>query len=321
MTVRSPAATACDPAHGGEVVDEPDLPDPGRHEKAHLALDPVGWNQVDRVDHDGVVGDDALSPAEHFLHRRHHDVRVTLAGADELAPGNERPPQRHRRRSLGRLEATVAAGHGEAVCFSDGRAADDLGGEVEVIDEVLHDHELLVVLLAEEGGARVGEREELCHNGRHAGEVTGSRSALEDIGERAWQDGGARTTRREHLVLGRSKDDPDTRSLAAPEVLVEIARVGAEIAGVTELERVHEDRDGDKAASLPGGVDEGKVATVKRPHRRHEADRLAAGPGLLQGSAEISLCVYDSHVPAATAFSSRASRSAASRSASDTPAS
>ena len=79
-------------------------------------------------------------------------------------------------------------------------------------------------------------------------------------------------------------------------------------------------RDGDKAASLPGGVDEGKVATVKTtivgtrpidlPPARASSRALRKAP-----------FVFTSLVPAATAFSSRASRSAASRSASDTPAS
>jgi len=62
-------------------------------EKANLATDRLERGQVERVRHGGVVGDDSLLLAEHLLHRRGHDLRITPPPATASRPATS---DRHR---------------------------------------------------------------------------------------------------------------------------------------------------------------------------------------------------------------------------------
>ncbi len=70
------------------------------------------------------------------------------------------------------LQELVAAGHRETVWLTHRGRSDYLGVDGEIRDHPFNERELLVVLLAEDGGAGVGGREQCPHHGEHPGEVT-----------------------------------------------------------------------------------------------------------------------------------------------------
>ena len=139
-------------------------------------------------------------------------------------------------------------------------------------------HELLVVLLAEERDVRADDVEQLRDDGQHPGEV--ARAAPRPPARRpsgpgstvaSWRPRGymSSTPGREHQL--------DALVAADLQVRLQRARVAGEVLGRAELQGVDEDRHRDDpgarhAARVP---DQLAVALVQRTHRRDERDAPA----------------------------------------------
>ena len=126
-----------------------------------------------------------------------------------------------------------------------GRVADDLDAEVEITGQAAHDRQLLEVLLAEHRHIRACGGEQLGDHRGDAVEVTGPRRPLPS----------APTARRRVTVVenpsaihrrrGRHIDHVDAGIVAGAQVVVERAGVVLEVAALTELQWIDEDRDDD----------------------------------------------------------------------------
>ena len=144
-------------------------------------------------------------------------------------------------------------------------------GDVEVADELLHDSDLLRVLLAEPRDLRADEVEQLQADGRDAAEVAGPVRALEPV-RRARRLDPRREPVRVHLGGGRREDDVDAVLGGERGVAVEVARVRAEVGALGELRRVDEDARDQHVALGSRRLEQRRVAVVQRAHRRDEAD-------------------------------------------------
>ncbi len=104
-----------------------------------------------------------------------------------------------------------------------------------------------------------------------AAKVTGSARALEALCRAAGLDPGGEPGR-VHLVGRRREDDIDAELGRERGVPVEVARVGAQIRGLGELRRVHEDARDEHITVGTGRCEERGVPGVQGAHRRDETD-------------------------------------------------
>ena len=206
----------------------------GRHVGGQLAQVGVGDHQVVEVDLRGACAARRGQPPS---------ARSSAVRRVGLRPG-EGAVQDGRLEPLLVVEVAVAAGQREAVGLPLGLGAHDLDRQAEVGDHLPDQHELLVVLLAEDRDVGPDQAEQLGHHGEHAAEVAGPDLALEHVRERSGLDGHRRLLgpARVDLLDGRGEDDVDALLLADLEVEVEGARVAVEVLAGAELERVDEHR-------------------------------------------------------------------------------
>ena len=164
----------------------------------------------------GVVGAEVVAAPQLEVLGIH--ARVRRAGGVAAA----RRRARRRRRARGRRaapansvvalaalagrEVAVARREREAVGGAHGRHAGDLDAERQVARHAAHDHELLVVLLAEERALRPHEAEEARDHGGDAAEVAGACTALELAGQRAGIDRRGEALRVDRLDARREHD-------------------------------------------------------------------------------------------------------------------
>ena len=74
-----------------------------------------------------------------------------------------------------------------------------------------------------------------------------------------------------------------------------VPRIAAQVGGVVELCRVHEQRDDDEAGRFPRASHEREMAVVKRAHRRHEADARSRIPGGAHRFTQLRDAAHDLH--------------------------
>ncbi len=77
------------------------------------------------------------------------------------------------------VEVAVARRHGQPVGFPHDRHADDLRVDVEVGDHLPDQHQLLVILLAEERAIGPHDLQQLEHDGQHTREMRWAGAAFE----------------------------------------------------------------------------------------------------------------------------------------------
>ena len=126
-----------------------------------------------------------------------------------LLGGAQRAAQREGGTALLVVEVAVAAREGQAVGLADGLSPEHVDPEAQVRAHPPDQRQLLVVLLAEHRHVGPDQPEQLGHDRQHAGEVAGSRRALEDRGQRAGVDGDLRRTSRVDLVDRRREEHVD----------------------------------------------------------------------------------------------------------------
>ena len=145
------------------------------------------------------------------------------------------------------------------------RMVEDLDANihVEVGHQLADDQRLLRVLLAEVGDVRTHHVEQLRHHRRDAVEVRGAPLGgleclrewsrdLDGCGKAGWVD----------LVEAGGEQDRGAGRARQLSVARFVARIGAQIGGVVELDRVDEDRDDDLAAVLRRALDQAEVAVM-----------------------------------------------------------
>ena len=123
----------------------------------------------------------------------------------------------------------------------------DAHGKAKISGHLANQKELLPVFLPENGKIRVEEMEELEDNGQDPFEVARSRGSAVKRSDGAGIDR-YRGIRRDNLFGAWQKEQIGSSFLEEGDVLFRGAGITCEIFGRTELERVHEDRDGNKSS-------------------------------------------------------------------------
>ena len=104
-------------------------------------------------------------------------------GTQCFSHGFQGSGQLHGLRALGRAQVAIARRQGQAVVAALGFAAHDVDRHGKLLDHVADDHELLVILFAKQGGARLRARQQLEHHGAHANEEAGAKVAFQNVGQ------------------------------------------------------------------------------------------------------------------------------------------
>ena len=195
------------------------------------------------------------------------------------SPGVECSPQpcddAERSGALVGREIAIARGEGEPVEFPHDRAADHLDWDVEVTGEARENLPLLVVLAPEDSHRPASEVEELGHDRGDAIEMGLSKFALERLSHLRYAYLSLEALR-VHRIGFRREHEIDPTSAAPVEVALEGSRVAIEVFAFGELQGVHEHGHRDELRPSLGLVDQREVAFMKRAHRRHQADDVAA---------------------------------------------
>ena len=196
------------------------------------------------------------------------------------------------------------------------RADSHVDGQAQVRDHPLHQHELLIVLLAEARGrpasrcSAAGKRP----SRRRRNGPAGSRRQSSRLSARQ-----LRCARRARGRTGRSRPRSGTNSRstvpAEPRRALssaQRARVRGEVLARPELRRIDEDAHDDAVAPPARERREAHVARVQIAHRRHERDALARRAPAAHGGANVGRrCRHASRV--LVAHRRRAARSSSSR--------
>ena len=177
---------------------------------------------------------------------------------------------------------------------------DDVHAEIEIRCHAPHESKLLIILLAEHGDVRPGRGEQLRDHGGHPVEVTRTRTSLHRFAQPIDVHGGGEP-RRIHRRCRGGVHRVDAGGLARSEVVVERARVVVEVAVLTELQGIDEDRHQHSIGVLPGSIDQGEVSAVQRPHGGYESNRLTGETHGVRPGAHTGRCVdHDGHSTNAT---------------------
>ena len=138
----------------------------------------AGGCERDGIDHNCIIQPGPRFGRNHVGHSRLH-LPALPRTRDQGGTPRFKGPEKHRCRApVLRRETQVTARAGEAVGLAHGRAAHDLGVEIQVRHQAAHDSQLLEVLLAEECPTTSGKRQQLGHDRRHAGKMAGPGGAF-----------------------------------------------------------------------------------------------------------------------------------------------
>lgn len=160
----------------------------------------------------------------------------------------------------------------------------DLDTEVEVGGQASHDGQLLVILLAEHGNVGARGAEQFGDHGGDSVEVAGSRRAFHRVGQPADVHRGRESVWVHRRCRGHVHD-ADAGGSARLQVVVERPGVRVEVAPLTELQRVDEDRHDHLVGELPRRVDQFEMAAVERSHGGYERNGVARGAGCVRPGA------------------------------------
>src|SRR5438270_8307210 len=166
----------------------------------------------------------------------------------------------------------IARPAGHAVRFAHRRRADDFDWKIQVAHHPPNDGELLKILLTENRGIWRKQMEQLRHDRADAAEMSRARPPAERVRERSLLDRDGKIGS-VHFLGARSKQDIDA-GLPAKLIIIRFRpRIFFVIAARRELERVHENADGDLpvfSTRLARGPNQLPMAAMQRPHRRDE---------------------------------------------------
>ncbi len=204
----------------------------------------MGCLQVGLAAHGDVVGAPAgMAECLHGLGFQSGNVGRAQCGvgAQGLGHGLERGAELHGLLALGRAQVAIARGQRQAVFAALGFTADDVDGHGELLDHVADHHQLLVVLLAEQCGARLRQRQQLQHHSAHADEEAGAEVAFQDVcqlGRRVHLEALGLGI---HLGLFGGKDQVATGGFQLLAVGIQRARIGVKVFVRCKLQAVHKD--------------------------------------------------------------------------------
>ncbi len=183
---------------------------------------------------------------------------------------------------LGRLGALfvrqvrIARRQRQAVLGAHRLGGDDVDRQRELVGHAAHDHQLLVVLLAEHRHARLHAREQLHHHRAHALEEAGAEFAFEDVAQVVRRLDAVFLRLGVHVALGGREQHVDAFLLQLLDVCLQRARVFVEVFVGAELQPVDEDRRDHRVAVLARQAHQAQVALMQVAHGRHEGDAVLA---------------------------------------------
>jgi hypothetical protein len=137
-----------------------------------------------------------------------------------------------------------------------------------------HDHQLLVVLLAEHGHARLHAAEQLHHHRADALEEARAELAFQDVAQVIRRLHAVFLRLRVHVRLGRREQHVHAFALQLLDVVLQRARVFVEVLVRAELQAVDEDRRHHRVAMLARQAHQRQVAFVQVAHGRDESDAV-----------------------------------------------
>ena len=238
----------------------------------HWAVDRLDRLHRERVDDLDVLGVGQRLGVED-LHHRIDQVGGRHARLNHALAFGDRTRQHRGSGALFGRQVGVAARFGQAVVLAHDRAAGDLHVEVQIEDHLLHNGELLGVLLAEVGVVGQHDVEELGEHRADAAEVGRARQAVHALGEQAHVDVGLMVL--VHLGRFGMEDQIGPHLLRERAVVLEVARVGVEVLVGRELNGIQKDRNDHLIVVLARLLDEARVSFVQVAHRGNEPDGLA----------------------------------------------
>jgi hypothetical protein len=205
------------------------------------------------------------------------DLGDALAVEVEARRRLQRPEERRGRPSLLGTEVAVPTAHGQPVLLPHDRKDPDVHLEVQVLDHPAHDDGLLGVLLAEIGGVRTAQVEQLQDDRGDAAEVIRPGAAAEETAQPGDLDVGG-VPLRVHLLDGRQEQHVDVDAPGHLLVRVDVAGIATQVLVGRELRRVDEHADHDLVAIVAGGPHQAEVPLVERAHRGDQAHAEAVLP-------------------------------------------
>ena len=183
-------------------------------------------------------------------------------------------------------EVDVARRQGETVGLSHGGHRHDVDGNIQIAHHLLHDRQLLIVLLAKVGAVRQGLEQQLAHHGRDAVEMPRAVKALEHVAHAGDADGRGEALRI-HLIDPWREEKIATVLGQQPSIPGLVARVSTQVFLAVELLGIDEDRRHRPVALGGRARHQGHVTGVQSPHRRDQSDRLSSTAPRLGRLAEL----------------------------------
>ena len=133
-------------------------------------------------------------------------------------------------------------------CFG----SDDFGRQSELLGHVTNDHQLLVILLAENGNGRIDAGKEFQQYGRHAVEKAGTGFAFQNVGQFLWRLDTEFLRYGIHVFFSRGEKNVHPFFFQFFDVCLECTGIGVEIFVRAELQAVDEDGCDDRIAVFFG---------------------------------------------------------------------
>jgi hypothetical protein len=204
-------------------------------------------------------------------------ARSVSPACTAAANGLERTRQLHGLGAFLLAQVAVARRQRQAVVGAHGLGRHDIDRQRELVDHAPHDHQLLVVLLAEHGDTRLRAAEQLHHHGADAAKEARAEFAFQDVAKVMGRIHAIFLWLRIHVGFRGGEQHVDALALQLLDVVLQRAWIFVEVLVGAELQPVHEDRRHHGVTMLARQAHQRKVAFVQVAHRRHEGGALAGG--------------------------------------------
>ncbi len=267
---------------------------------AHARLaDPGGGKDAPRSVHD-IVAEDA-----EIVGAANGDIVHTVeAGVDygglgvafhvrQRAPGGglrcglgQDAVQLTGRRQFSLRQIGVARRQGQTPAVPFGRCADDLDRQVQVPHEPANDHQLLIILLAENGEVGLNLIEQFGHDQSDAAEHLRSEITFQPQGGAGHGDAGGEAVGI-HFSSRRGEHQVTPGAGQQARVFFLLARVFVQVFMGGELRRIDEVGDDDAIGATGGLTHQGQMAFVQGAHGGNHADAETLSFPVPNGRAQV----------------------------------
>ena len=150
---------------------------------------------------------------------------------------------------------------------------------MQILDHALQDHQLLIILFAEQGRVGLHDIEQLHHYGGDAAKMTGAELAFQDRNLLLGRVDMVGLRKRVHLAFVGSKEVAHAGGDQFFAVGFKRTRIAIEVLARPELQPVYENRRDDRIGMLGGLLHECDMTLVQIAHGGHEGNPPEAAAG------------------------------------------